>query len=569
MKKVFLVFALILTFISYGQENSVLEFANPLDVTVNASGNFGELRGSHFHTGLDIKTQQRIGLPIYAPADGYVSRIKVSTWGYGKALYIDHPNGQTTVYGHLDRYEGDIAKYVLNGHYKEKSFEIELFPKKNELAVKKGQIIGYTGNTGGSGGPHLHYEFRDTKTQKIINPLAEGMQKMLVDTEAPTVGSIYVYPISETAVVNEKTIPFQLSYKTNPNGVLVADPIKANGTIGFGIDVYDTSNYNTNKNGVYKLETFVNGKPSFSYQFDTFSFDETGFVNALIDYERSLQTKVKVQKLFVNQMFPLSVLKVDQNSKGAITVAPGDSYNYKIIASDYHGNKTIVEIPIQYQQSTIKPKTKSQNKAKWYPIVSTKEYVFDDKNASITIPANTFYENFDFNFEANDKVISVHKDVLPGFKSMVVTVDMTPYNLTDDQLAKTYLARMAKDGSKNYIKTYKKDKKFTIYTKNLGNYTFAIDTVAPKIYQPSFKEGDWQSNAKSISFLVQDNESGIDSISGTINGQWILLDYDYKTNKIEHQFSDGIVKSGRNNVEIKVKDKMGNEQVFNTHFFRK
>ena len=569
MKKVFLVFALILTFISYGQENSVLEFANPLDVTVNASGNFGELRGSHFHTGLDIKTQQRIGLPIYAPADGYVSRIKVSTWGYGKALYIDHPNGQTTVYGHLDRYEGDIAKYVLNGHYKEKSFEIELFPKKNELAVKKGQIIGYTGNTGGSGGPHLHYEFRDTKTQKIINPLAEGMQKMLVDTEAPTVGSIYVYPISETAVVNEKTIPFQLSYKTNPNGVLVADPIKANGTIGFGIDVYDTSNYNTNKNGVYKLETFVNGKPSFSYQFDTFSFDETGFVNALIDYERSLQTKVKVQKLFVNQIFPFSVLKVDQNSKGAITVAPGDSYNYKIIASDYHGNKTIVEIPIQYQQSTIKPKMESQNKAKWYPIVSTKEYVFDDKNASITIPANTFYENFDFNFEANDKVISVHKDVLPGFKSMVVTVDMTPYNLTDDQLAKTYLARMAKDGSKNYIKTYKKDKKFTIYTKNLGNYTFVIDTIAPKIYQPSFKEGDWQSNAKSISFLVQDNESGIDSISGTINGQWILLDYDYKTNKIEHQFSDGIVKSGRNDVEINVKDKMGNEQVFNTHFFRK
>ena len=569
MKKVFLVFALILTFISYGQENSVLEFANPLDVTVNASGNFGELRGSHFHTGLDIKTQQRIGLPIYAPADGYVSRIKVSTWGYGKALYIDHPNGQTTVYGHLDRYEGDIAKYVLNGHYKEKSFEIELFPKKNELAVKKGQIIGYTGNTGGSGGPHLHYEFRDTKTQKIINPLAEGMQKMLVDTEAPTVGSIYVYPISETAVVNEKTIPFQLSYKTNPNGVLVADPIKANGTIGFGIDVYDTSNYNTNKNGVYKLETFVNGKPSFSYQFDTFSFDETGFVNALIDYERSLQTKVKVQKLFVNQIFPFSVLKVDQNSKGAITVAPGDSYNYKIIASDYHGNKTIVEIPIQYQQSTIKPKMESQNKAKWYPIVSTKEYVFDDKNASITIPANTFYENFDFNFEANDKVISVHKDVLPGFKSMVVTVDMIPYNLTDEQLAKTYLARIAKDGSKNYIKTYKKDKKFTIYTKNLGNYTFVIDTIAPKIYQPSFKEGDWQSNAKSISFLVQDNESGIDSISGTINGQWILLDYDYKTNKIEHQFSDGIVKSGRNDVEINVKDKMGNEQVFNTHFFRK
>jgi len=569
MKKILLGFVLGLTCVGYGQENSVLEFSNPLDINVNASGNFGELRGSHFHTGLDMKTQQRIGMPIFAPADGYVSRIKVSAWGYGKALYIDHPNGQTTVYGHLDKYEGDIAKYVLNAHYKDKNFEIELFPRKNELIVKKGQIIGYTGNTGGSGGPHLHYEFRDTKTQKIINPLAEGMQKMLVDTEAPTVGSIYVYPISETAVVNEKTIPFQLSYKTNANGILVADPIKASGTIGFGIDVFDTSNYNMNKNGVYKLETFVNGKPSFSYQFDTFSFDETGFVNALIDYERSLQTKVKVQKLFVNQMFPLSVLKVDQTTKGTITVSPGENYVFKIIASDYHENKTIIEIPIQYQQSLVKPKTEQQNKEKWYPIVSNKEYVFDDKNASVTIPANTFYDNFTFNFDVKDKVISLHKDVVPGFKSMVLTLDMLPYNLTADQLDKAYLARIAEDELKNYIKTYKKDKKFTIYTKNLGDYTFVIDTVSPKIYQPSFKEGDWQSNAKSISFLVQDNESGINTISGTINGQWILLDYDYKTKKIVHQFSDGIVQSGRNDVAIKVTDRMGNEQIFVTHFFRK
>lgn len=569
MKRICLIVLLGLIHCGYGQENKMLDFSNPLDVNVNASGNFGELRGSHFHTGLDIKTQQRIGLPVYAPADGYVSRIKVSTWGYGKALYINHPNGQTTVYGHLSKYEGDIADYILKAHYKEKSFEIELFPKKNELTVKKGQIIGYTGNTGGSGGPHLHYEFRDTKTQKIINPLAEGMQKMLVDTEAPTVESIYVYPISDAAVVNENTVPFQLSYKTNKEGVLIVDAIKASGTIGFGIDAYDTANYNTNKNGVYKLETFVNGKSSFSYQFDTFSFDETGFVNALIDYERSLKTKVKVQKLFVNQMFPLSVLKVDQNTKGTITVLPGENYNYKIVATDYHGNKTVVEIPIQYQQSTVKAKVDQQKNTQSYPITSNKEYVFDDKNASITIPANTFYDNFTFNFEANDKVITVHKDVIPGFKSMILTVDMLPYNLSDEQLSKTYLARITKDGSKIYIKTYKKDNKFTIYSKNLGDYTFVIDTIAPKIYQPSFKEGDWQSNAKSISFLVQDNESGIESIIGTINGRWILLDYDYKTKKIEHQFSDGIVQSGRNDVEIKVKDKMGNEQIFNTHFFRK
>src|SRR5690606_26815706 len=149
----------------YAQGDKKTEFSSPLNVSINASGNFGELRGTHFHTGLDIKTQQRIGLQVYASEDGYVSRIKVSTLGYGKALYIDHPNGQTTVYGDLNGYEGTIAELVKKRHYAEKSFEIEIFPRKGELSVKKGEIIAYSGNTGGSGGPHLHYEFRDTKTQ--------------------------------------------------------------------------------------------------------------------------------------------------------------------------------------------------------------------------------------------------------------------------------------------------------------------------------------------------------------------------------------------------------------------
>lgn len=271
-------------------------FDSPLNISIHASGNFGELRGTHFHTGLDIKTQQRIGLPVYAPADGYVSRIKVSTWGYGKALYIDHPNGQTTVYGHLDSYAGDIATLVLNRHYAEKNFEIEIFPRKNEVLVKKGQIIAYTGNTGGSGGPHLHYEIRDTKTQNIINPLREGMDKLLTDTQAPTVNGLYVYPVGDGAVANDNETPQQLSYVTQTDGSFLTSPVKARGDISFGIDIHDTANFNTNKNGVYMVETFVNGKALFSYKFDTFSFSETGYVNALIDYERYVSTKKKVQK---------------------------------------------------------------------------------------------------------------------------------------------------------------------------------------------------------------------------------------------------------------------------------
>lgn len=555
--------------VAFGQAPS-LEFANPLNIPINASGNFGELRGSHFHAGLDIKTQQRIGLPVYAPADGYVSRIKVSTWGYGKALYIDHPNGMTTVYGHLSAYEGAIAQRVFDTHYKQRVFEIELFLKRNEIPVKKGDIIAYTGNTGGSGGPHLHYEFRDTKSQAIVNPLSWGMKEMLKDTEPPTINSLYAYPVSKDAVINKANSPVNLTYKTI-NGILTADAITASGQISFGIDMYDTANNNANKNGVYKVETFVNGKPSFSYQFDTFAFSESGFVNALVDYGRNKKTREKVQKMFLEKPYPLSVLKVDNGTKGILDVKPGTSYTYKIVASDYHGNQTVIEIPVTYAAESVAPVERngeSEGVAN-YNLVSTREFLAEKNFASVSIPANTFYQDFAFVFDAQDKVVTLHKDEVAAFKNITLTLDMSGFGLTEAELKKAYIAQVGSNGSKSYVKTHKKGTTFTAYTKKLGDYSYGIDNTPPKIYQPSFKEGDWLSNAKEISFLIQDADSGINTIEGTINGKWILLDYDYKTKKIVHLFSDGIVSSGRNDVVIKVTDNMDNEATFSTHFFRK
>ena len=136
-------------------------FRSPLDIPMSLSGNFGEIRPNHFHSGLDLRTNSREGLNIYAVADGYVSRIKVSPYGYGKAIYITHPNGYVSVYGHLSAYSGAIAEYIKKAQYEKESFEVELFPAKDEIKVTKGQVIAFSGNTGGSGGPHLHFEIRD------------------------------------------------------------------------------------------------------------------------------------------------------------------------------------------------------------------------------------------------------------------------------------------------------------------------------------------------------------------------------------------------------------------------
>ena len=145
-------------------------FQSPLEIPLILSGTFAELRSNHFHSGLDIKTQQQSGLKVMAAASGFVSRIKVSHFGYGKALYITHPNGYTTVYAHLQNFNPEIDAYIKHRQYKNESYEIELFPKAGELLVNNGDIVAYSGNTGGSGGPHLHFEIRN-KQEHPMNPM--------------------------------------------------------------------------------------------------------------------------------------------------------------------------------------------------------------------------------------------------------------------------------------------------------------------------------------------------------------------------------------------------------------
>ncbi|WP_321540762.1 M23 family metallopeptidase [Flavobacterium piscinae] len=186
------------------------DFIPPLDIPLSLSGTFGELRSNHFHSGIDFRTQQKEGLNVIAVADGFVSRIKISTFGYGKAIYITHPNGYTSVYGHLLKTSPKIDAYLKKQHYALESFEIDIFPKPEDLIVKQGEIIALSGNTGGSGGPHLHFEYRDTKTEKIINPFFFGLDTKVKDTRIPVINEIVVYPLSEDGLVNQSQIPIQI-----------------------------------------------------------------------------------------------------------------------------------------------------------------------------------------------------------------------------------------------------------------------------------------------------------------------------------------------------------------------
>lgn len=536
-------------------------FRPPLDIPMQLSGNFGELRPNHFHAGFDFKTLQKEGLPVYAVADGYVSRIKISTFGNGKTIYITHSNGYTSVYGHLQRAADSIEDYIKKAQYSEQSFEMERYLKSGEMKVKKGQIIAFSGNTGASEGPHLHFEFRDNTTEFIINPMLFGFDKFMKDTKKPIVYNVYAYPLDDESMVNQSKRPLLLNLVLQKDGTYSADKVIANGKIGFGINTFDYDDVSFNKNGVYKVQAFCNGSPCFGYQFDTYSFDDMRYVNALIDYSMYKKTQQRVQQLFMKNPYNFSIIKADA-SRGIVNVVPNLTAQYRIEVSDFYGNLTTIAIPIVNE---ILPVVITKEPVSKYLVKAKKESIFSNENVSVFFPANTFYEDFNLNFDVKNDTLYLHDDTVPAHSNF--TIEFEDHKFSEVQKEKLFIGSI---GSRKigYNYTSRKGNVFTTNVKTLGKYALVLDEVPPKISISKPIEGKWLTDKKTIQFTISDDLSGIKSYNGYLNGKWILFEYDNKTKKITHNFSDGIVVEGANELKIIVVDNLGNSTIFETKFFR-
>lgn len=562
MKLPFLAFILFAFAFGYSQKYPRDYFRSPLDIPLYASGSFGELRGNHFHSGLDLKTNQREGLSVFSSADGYVSRVKISEGGYGKALYITHPNGYTSVYGHLKKFEGKIAEYVRKRQYAQKSYEIEIFPQASELIVTKGDLIALSGNSGSSGGPHLHFEIRDTKTEQIINPLYFGFDILMPDAVLPVINELVVYAVNDSSVVNKSQRPIPVNLSLQKDGNYLADKVYAKGNIAFAVNTYDQADKNYNWNGIFKAETFLNGSRLFGYEFEKFAFDETRYVNNFIDYYRYKTIGQSVQKLFFKKRYPFSV--VSGNAKnGQLTVVPGTTLNYRIEISDFHGNKRVINVPVQYSEA--ESAIPNVEKKTPYFVKSKNDNNYTKDNVSVFIPENAFYEDFYLNFEVKDNALYLHDETVPVHQNIIITFDVS--GIPDLNREKTFISRM--DGNKKeFFTTSKKGNLFSARTKDLGKFFLEVDTVAPKIYRPNFKEGANLDTYDSISLHISDDLSGIKEYNAYLNGKWILMEYDFKTKTLVHFFSDGIYDKEKNELKVVVSDKMGNSAIFETHFFK-
>ena len=536
-------------------------FSNPLDIPMVLSGSFGELRNNHFHSGLDIKTQQRSGVPIYAPADGYVSRIKVGHYGYGKALYIKHPNGYSTVYAHLQKFEATIQDFVKQSQYKKERYEIELFPKENSLLVKKGDLIAYTGNSGSSGGPHLHYEIRDAYSRPM-NPMLFGLE--IPDTKDPSVTSVFAYPVSDDASVNQSSEPVKLRLIKQKDGSYKTEKISAYGKIGFGIATTDQQNGAYNKNGVYRIKTTYNGKPKIDIKFEKISFDETRYLNRYIDYTYFKEHKIKIQKLFRQTNNPISII-TQEDDNGFVNVADGFSSNYTIEIKDYQGNLVHITIPVIGKKDDIVVKKELPNDLQYIPSESSSTIqrgVF-----TIDFPKNALYQGSYLNIKTSGDTLHLHTDNIPVHKNISISMDISNYNALDKN--KLYIARQAYKNTSYYTTTRREKNILTAKTRILGSYTLFMDTIAPTIKAANFTDGKWISNNKTLKIKIEDSHSGISSYRATLNGRFILMEYNYKKDVLTYDFNDNIITDTKNNLRLIVTDNVGNSTTFEAIFFRK
>ncbi|MFT4612603.1 MAG: hypothetical protein ACJA1H_002448 [Glaciecola sp.] len=537
-------------------------FRSPLDVTVVLSGTFAELRSNHFHSGLDIKTQQRTGLKIYTAAQGYVSRIKVSHYGYGKALYITHPNGYVSVYAHLSKFSPSIQKYIKECQYDKETYEVEVFPAPEELIISADEIVAFSGNSGSSGGPHLHFEIRDNE-ERPINPMLFGLD--VKDTKAPILSSVYAYPKDKRAHVNDLKKRTELRLIPNKNGDYTTEPIEAHGDIGFGIVSYDQQDLAYNKNGLSNIQSFYNGNKTFEMDFKRFSFAESKHINRFIDYEVFKEKKSRIQKLFVQSGNILSMLK-DVDAGGYVSVEDSTNTVYKVRLRDFKGNESWLSIPVKgkpgkeiLEAQELKPNTY---------IIANKVNELEKDNVSVYFPIHTFYDDFHIDFNVLNDTLKLHKNTVPLMKSYTIEFDIKNYS--DDDKDKLFIANLYGYYQRpSYIHTKRIGDMLSARTKSLGTFTLARDTVNPTIKPVNFQDGKWLSKLSELKVRIDDDLSGISNYRATINGKWILMEYDYKKDTLTYDFNDNVNTETENNLKIIVTDNIGNSTTFESTFFRK
>ena len=534
----------------------------PLDIPLKLSGTFGEFRPTHFHAGLDIKTQGKEGFKVSSIKAGSVRRIKVATTGYGKCLYIQHADGKTSVYAHLKKFAPKIESFIKAYQYEKETFLTQKFLKLGEMIIEQGEVIGYSGNTGGSLGPHLHFEIRDTKAETPLNPLQLGFE--IPDSIRPVIQGLYRYKMDENGL-SEKT---QLPLERINDSIYQANLLRLGGTHAFGIRLFDRQDLSYNRNGIYKAAVKVNGEETFSYTFDKIDFRDGKKIDALIDYPTYREERIRIQKLFRDLDVDYSFLpKTAPN--GFVDFEKDRAYQIEIVVEDYNRNKTYISFYVEGKEDFPEDHITAMKN----PIETDKDYLFAFDRHEVYIPKNTFYQTIDLVIEEKKDTLIIEEIPFPQRKGFELNI-VIPKDLDSIQRQQLSLAIYDPKEEKvekqlSYVWTTKKDSILQTKYAHAGQYVLTKDSLAPTIKPLNFKDQQWMSNYKFLEVEVDDAFSGIKSYRGTINGQWILMEHEPKNKTLIYNFRDIEFDQTQLNFELEVEDQVGNTSLFNATIFRK
>jgi hypothetical protein len=539
------------------------EFIMPMNVPMNLSGNFGETRKSHFHMGIDIKTNEREGEPVVAVGDGYISRINVSAFGYGNALYITHPNGYTSVYGHLQEFSAPIKKLLREEQYKRESFSVDINLTSAILPVKKGEKIALSGNSGGSGGPHLHFEIRDAQ-ERPINPFHFGYK--VVDNVAPVVNAIQLYNLETPTYPKSKNrVALQ-----NVNGVYSPSTllIKLNAKkIGVSLNTFDKMTNSTNSLGVYSITLFKDDSLLFEYKNDRHTFDEKRMIIAHLDYEIFLTESFRAfHKSFKESGNKLSAYPTNF-SDGAIDISDGRLYMIEMVVADFNGNKNTIRFDVQYDGNANFFSSTNPT----YNIVLRGDTIntYEDTDVKLRVPPSCLIDETPIIIKKTTISATVYSQEIQintAKEHLLDNYDLQIKTSIPESLQSKAVIIWKDQKGKNVIKKATIKNAFAkISPREFGTFYVGIDTTAPSIIPLTFTSTKAIGSIKKWSFRIQDSGSGIESYKAYIDGQWVLAEYDAKFNHLAI-LNENKLANGKHKLRLIVLDANGNEKVFEKEF---